>query len=72
MELTDITKPIENKVKPIAFDKFQKSGDWMVPRGRVYYTPMGNFVKGVRLCIVDVFLSQRHGNTRKNSNSSNQ
>jgi len=45
MELTDLTKPLENKVKPIPFDQFQKSGDWMVPRGRVYYTPLGNFVK---------------------------
>ena len=51
MDLTDITKPLENKVKTIPFDKFQKSGDWMVPRGRVYYTPMGKFVKGEILCI---------------------
>ena len=54
MELADITKPLENRVKPIPFDKFQKSGDWMVPRGLVYYTPMGNFVKGVILCMIDI------------------
>lgn len=49
MELTHLTKPLENKVKAIPFDQFQKSGDWMVPRGRFYYTPLGNFVKGTIL-----------------------
>lgn len=47
MELTDLAKPLENKVKPVPFDQFQKSADWMVPRGRFYYMPMGNFVKGM-------------------------
>ena len=47
MELTNRTKPIDNKVKPTPFDQFQKSGDWMVPRGRFYYTPMGAFAKGM-------------------------
>ena len=47
MELTNRTKPIDNKVKPMFFDQFQKSGDWMVPRGRLYYTPMGAFAKGM-------------------------
>ena len=47
MELTNRTKPIDNKVKPMFFDQFQKSGDWMVPRGRFYYTPMGAFAKGM-------------------------
>jgi len=47
MELTNRTKPIDNKVKPMLFDQFQKSGDWMVPRGRFYYTPMGAFAKGM-------------------------
>ena len=47
MELTNRTKPIDNKVKPMPFDQFQKNGDWMVPRGRFYYTPMGAFAKGM-------------------------
>ena len=47
MELTDRTKPVDNKVKPVLFDQFQKSADWMVPRGRFYYTPMGAFAKGM-------------------------
>ena len=47
MELTDRTKPVDNKVKPVLFDQFQKSADWMVPRGRFYYTPMGAFTKGM-------------------------
>ena len=47
MELTELTKPFQNKVRPLPFDQFQKNGDWMVPRGRSYYTPMGNFVKGI-------------------------
>ena len=46
MELTNRTKPIDNKVKPMLFDQFQKSGDWMVPRGWFYYTPKGAFAKG--------------------------
>ena len=46
MELTEQTRPLESKVKPIPFDQFQKNGDWMVPRGRTYYTPLGNFLKG--------------------------
>lgn len=44
-ELTEKTKPLENEVKPIPFDQFQKKADWMVPRGRTYYTPLGNFLK---------------------------
>jgi len=44
MELTSLTKPLVNKVKPIPFDEFQKSGDWLVARGCVYYATMGNFV----------------------------
>ena len=47
MELTGRTKPVANKVKPVLFDQFQKSADWMVPRGRFYYTPMGAFAKGM-------------------------
>ena len=47
MELTCLTKPLVNKVKPVPFDEFQKSGDWLVPRGRIYHTSMGHFVKGV-------------------------
>lgn len=47
MELTSLTKPLVNKVKPIPFDEFQKSGDWLVARGCVYYVPMGNFVTGI-------------------------
>ena len=46
MELTSLTKPLVNKVKPVPFDEFQKSGDWLVARGRVYHTSMGNFVTG--------------------------
>ena len=46
MELTDLTKPLVNKVKPLSLDEFQKSGDWMVQRGITYYAPMGNFVEG--------------------------
>lgn len=45
MELTDLTKPLVNKVKPLPLDEFQKSGDWMVQRGITYYAPMGNFVE---------------------------
>ena len=47
MELTSLTKPLVNKVKPIPFDKFQKSGDWLITRGSVYYATMGNFVTGM-------------------------
>ena len=49
-ELTEKTKPLENEVKPIPFDQFQKKADWMVPRGRTYYTPLGNFLKGIPSC----------------------
>ena len=47
MELTSLTKPLVNKVKPIPFDEFQKSGDWLVTTGCVYYATMGNFVRGM-------------------------
>ena len=46
MELTDLTKPLVNKVKPVPFDEFQRSADWIVPRGRVYYKPVGSYIKG--------------------------
>ena len=47
MELASLTKPSVNKVKPVPFDEFQKSGDWLITRGSVYYATMGNFVTGV-------------------------
>lgn len=49
MELADLTKPLVNKVKPLPFDEFQKSGDWMIQRGIIYNTSMGNFVEGLFL-----------------------
>ena len=59
MELTDLTKPLVNKVKPVPFDKFQKSGDWMIRRGCVYYTTMGNFVKGMTMYFHFIFFPKQ-------------
>lgn len=56
VELTELTKPFQNKVRPLPFDQFQKNGDWMVPRGRSYYTPMGNFVKELTDDSIDIIL----------------
>ncbi|CAH3109903.1 unnamed protein product [Porites lobata] len=58
MELTDRTKPVDNKVKPVLFDQFQKSADWMVPRGRFYYTPMGAFAKELDDELIDMIFDE--------------
>lgn len=54
MELTSLTKPLVNKVKPIPFDEFQKSGDWLITRGCVYYATMGTFVRELTDEAIDI------------------
>ena len=57
LELTNRTKPVENKVKALPFDQFQTTGDWLVPRGLLYYSAKGSWVKGLNVLFGCVYLT---------------
>ena len=56
LELTNQTKPVDNKVKDLPFDQFQTTGDWLVPRGCLYYSAKGSWVKGLNALFGCVYL----------------
>ena len=56
LELTNRTKPVDNKVKALPFDQFQTTGDWLVPRGCLYYSVKGSWVKGLNALFSCVYL----------------
>ena len=56
LELTNRTKPVDNKVKDLPFDQFQTTGDWLVPRGWLYYSAKGSWVKGLNTLFGCVYL----------------
>ena len=58
LELTNRTKPVDNKVGALPFDQFQTTGDWLVPRGYLYYSAKGSWVKGLNAffaCVIYFF-----------------
>ena len=57
LELTNRTKPVDNKVKALPFDQFQTTGDWLVPRGWLYYSAKGSWVKGLNVLFGCVYLT---------------
>ena len=57
LELTNRTKPVDNKVKALPFDQFQTTGDWLVPRGLLYYSAKGSWAKGLNALFGCVYLT---------------